>query len=95
MAINRIMSVRDGKAGIYLKPQFYLHLGQAMRDWDSLVNEPGSVFAKFPEDFTLFEMGTFDDENGQIQVHTVPMQLSSAREVQKITPSQATLRAAN
>jgi len=95
MAISRIISVRDGKAGIYMKPQINLHLGAVMREWEVVVNEPNSIFGKFPEDFTLFELGTFDDETGHIEHHTPPIQLSTAREVQKSHPSQATLRATN
>lgn len=95
MAISRIISVRDGKAGIYMKPSISLHLGSVMRDWETVVNAHDSIFGKFPEDFTLFELGTFDDETGHIVCHSPPTQLSTAREVQKSAPAQATLRAAN
>lgn len=95
MAINRIISIRDGKAGIFMKPSVGLHLGAILRDWEQVVNAPDSLFGKFPEDFTLFELGTFDDESGRISVHEHPEQLSTAREVQKNSPHQASLRAAN
>lgn len=95
MAMNRIISVRDEKAGVYMKPHFGLHMGAILREWEQVVNAPDSIFSKFPEDFTLFELGTFDDETGNILAHTPPRQLSTAREVQKISPQQASLRAAN
>ena len=94
MAIHRIISIRDGKAGIFMKPSVGLHLGAILRDWEQVVNAPESLFGKFPEDFTLCELGTFDDETGEVLPHKNPIQHSTAREVQKTSPAQGTLRAA-
>jgi len=61
-----IYSVYDSKAEAYMQPFFCQAAGQAIREFDNLVNSGDHPVAKHPEDYTLFEMGAWDDLTGEI-----------------------------
>lgn len=83
MAVYKIFAVRDEKTGVFNRPFFDLHVASALRSWTEACNEPTSPFCKFPEDFTLYEVGTFDDLEGRIKELPVPHKVSTASEVLK------------
>lgn len=51
----------DSKLEAYLTPFFAPNRGVAMRHFADLVSNPEHAFGKHPEDYTLFELGDFDD----------------------------------
>ncbi len=63
---HRIFVVFDSKAAAYLPPFFMPEAGQAVRVFSDMVNDPTHAFGKHPEDYTLFEIGTFDDREGRL-----------------------------
>ena len=78
--IYKIFSVYDSKAQIYTNP-FYQHNQQmAMRTFSDAINHPEHQFARNPEDYTLFEVGVFDDEHCEITMLTTPLPLGLAIE---------------
>lgn len=58
----KVFCVHDSKASAFLQPFFFPATGQALRAWETTVNDPQTQFNKYPSDFTLYEIGTFDDE---------------------------------
>lgn len=95
MAVLKVFSVRDEKIGIYMKPFMDAHLGNALRSWTEACNEPQSPFCKYPTDFTLYEVGTFDDLEGRLIPLTVPHKISTASEVIREPAEKLPFRAAN
>jgi len=65
-----IFTVYDSAARRYLEPFFAETQEVAMRMFRQLVNKEGHQFAKFPEDYTLFHLGTFNQESGLIDSGT-------------------------
>jgi len=66
---HRIFTVFDVKAQAYLPP-FCLHeRGLAIRAFADCVNSKDHQFGKHPGDYTLFEMGSFDDSKAVIDSH--------------------------
>ncbi len=63
---HRIFVVFDSKASAYLPPFFMPEAGQAVRVFSDMCNDSGHAFGKHPEDYTLFEIGTFDDRAGTL-----------------------------
>jgi len=64
--IHKIYSVYDSKSESYTPP-FYDHAeGRAIRTFSDCCNDPGHQFGMHPEDYTLFMVGTFDDDTGTI-----------------------------
>jgi len=64
--IHHIFSVYDSKAGAYTQPFYAVNARVAIRMFTELANDPKHTFGTHPEDFTLFELGTFDDATAQI-----------------------------
>jgi len=64
--LHHVFSVYDEKAEAYL-PVFQLPTSpMATRIFGECVNSREHQFGKHPGDYTLFVVGTFDDETGEI-----------------------------
>ncbi len=66
MQIHGIYSIFDTKAKAYYPPFFLPNTDLAVRIFSDQVNDTNHTFNKHPEDYTLFQIGTFDDENAFI-----------------------------
>lgn len=72
--------VRDEKAEAYLRPFFSDTRGSALRAFGDAVNDPQSPFFKHPADYTLFEIGSFNELSGQMTPATAIVSLGNAVE---------------
>jgi len=79
----KVFSVFDSKIGTFARPFFMKTQGEALRGWLDVVNDERSAFSKHPEDFTLFEIGSFEDEEGRFENHVTPISLGLALEFVK------------
>lgn len=57
----KIFTIYDSKATAYLQPFFMATTGQAIRAFTDATNDSKTQFYAHPEDFTLFEVGLYDD----------------------------------
>ncbi len=64
--ISNIYAVHDNKAVAFMAPFTTANAGTATRTFKEHVNNPETVFARHPNDFCLYEIGTFDDSTGEI-----------------------------
>lgn len=65
-----IFSVFDSKLAVYNTPFFMQREQAAIRSFTDAVNDPQTTLNKHPEDYTLFHIGDFDDDTGElIPVH--------------------------
>jgi len=78
--IHQIYTVFDSKVAGYLRPFFAQTKGAAVRDFSDAVNDPAHSFNRHAEDYTLFELGTFDDFNCQFIIHPTPLSIGKAQE---------------
>lgn len=62
----KIYSVYDSKTEAYLQPFFAPAHGSALRMFQQAVEEPGHQFHRFSADFTLFCIGSFDEQKGTL-----------------------------
>lgn len=62
----RIFSVFDSKAEAFLQPFFSPTAETALRSFKKAVNEDTSVWGDNPGDFTLFEIGDWDEHDGTL-----------------------------
>jgi len=58
--------IYDSKANAYLQPWFLSKREMATRVFSDCVNDPEHNFGRHPEDYTLFEIGDFDDQDAQV-----------------------------
>lgn len=60
-------SLFDEKAGVFSPPFFVGTEGLALRAVTDLVTDNRTTVARHPEDFVLYELGTFDDQTGIVE----------------------------
>ena len=65
----KIFTVYDSKAETYLPPFYMKTKGEAVRGWITTLNDPQSSFCQYPADFTLFELGDYDDQDSSFNLH--------------------------
>jgi len=65
--ILTIYSIFDTAAGAYMRPFFLQSDGQATRMFSDIATDPEHEVGKHPEDYTLVSIGTFNDNNGDIE----------------------------
>lgn len=66
---SKVFSVFDQKAGIYHSPFLTHNRATAMRMMSDVLSRGEHSFAAHPTDFTLFELGEFDDNSGTFECH--------------------------
>lgn len=84
--IQKMFTVFDSKAEAYLPPFFMNSKGVAIRSFSDTVNDPSSQFNKHPADFTLFELGEYNEQDATFKIHTAKISLGSANEFKKEQP---------
>lgn len=64
----QIYSVRDTKSQVFFQPKYFRNQAEAQRFLHDLTNSPGSdnLIHKYPEDYDLFHLGSYDQLSGQI-----------------------------
>lgn len=77
---HALFSVFDEKAAAYLPPFTFAQKGQAIRAFTDTLADENSQIAKHPEDYTLFELGAYDDATGLIDPHPTPQVIGKAIE---------------
>lgn len=82
--IVKMFSVYDSKAEAYSTPQFYQTKGIAVRAFIEAIKQEDTPFCKYPEDFTLFEVGEFDDSFCGFNLHVTPISIGKAIEFKSI-----------
>lgn len=82
---SKVYTVYDSKIEAYMSPFLMQTKGQAIRAFSDTVNDPDSKngFHQHPEDFTLFEIGEYDDQTGVYTMHEAKISLGTATEFKK------------
>lgn len=88
---HKIVSVFDSKVGIYDTPTIFRSRGEALRSWQTVVNDAGTPFSKYPADYSLFEIADFDPEKGIVIPCDPRVNLGSALEFKKVAPTNGEL----
>lgn len=73
----KMFSVYDSKVGAYMKPFYLRSAAEAIREMTDAIVEPKCVFYKHPEDYCLFEVGTFDELTGDFNIYEARVSLGS------------------
>jgi len=88
MSKKSCFAILDVKANAFMTPFFHATPGQAIRDFSAAVRKGGSVISDYPDDFTLYHIGIFDDLSGLLEPVNPPAFLSRATEhVQPAEPA--------
>lgn len=76
--LKNVYTVLDSKSGIFGHPFVAINHNIALRDFCAAAHDGQSTISKFPADFTLFSIGTFDDETGTVETFSAPVNLGIA-----------------
>jgi len=92
--ILKVFAIYDSAVGAYMQPFFMQSKGAAIRAFKDHANDRESQTAKHPSDFTLFELGSYNDENGFFENLTTPLSLGTAFEhvTKEEVPTAASIR---
>lgn len=77
--ISGVYSVFDAKAELFGQPLFAANVAVAIRAFTAAVQSEDHDFHKFAEDYTLFEIASFDAETGLFNVLDTPKPLVRAQ----------------
>lgn len=75
-----VFAVRDSVAGYFNPPFVTRSLGEAERGFTDAVRDPKHPFNAHPEDYELFQLGTYDDGTGMFEVG-VPVSVAHGKAV--------------
>lgn len=81
--ILQVMAVYDAKARSYAKPFFVAHVDVGKRAFMTHANTPGNEMYENPEDFTLFHLGSWNDENARYLDTVEPVQVAFAANIKE------------
>lgn len=76
--IKKIYSVFDSATGVYSAPFLSVTQPEALRSWYKACQDDQLPFKSSPADFSLFELGSFDDSEGSFLCHKAPLNLGTA-----------------
>jgi hypothetical protein len=63
---SEIFAVYDSKAAYFMQPFFSRNAETALRMFREIIQDPQTQVHKFPEDYTLFHIGTYSAADGMI-----------------------------
>lgn len=75
--IHILVATYDIKTGVYARPTAFITDAQAVRSFGEAVNDKTTEFNKHPEDYSIFNIGSYDDNTGEIKP-SKPVQLAQA-----------------
>lgn len=62
----RVFTIHDSASSAFMRPFFSQAPGAAIREFSDLVNGEKHPVSSHPEDYTLYEIGKFDESTGKL-----------------------------
>ena len=75
-----VFAIYDSKAEAFLQPWFSPTKATAIRSFSQAANEETSDFNRFAEDYTLFEIGSWEPASGVLVMSEAKVPLGTALE---------------
>lgn len=86
MAVHLLCAVRDSASGLFGRPNQFVNLAVAHRAFQQEVRSPDSgALNTNPEDFELYQIGTYEDTTGTLSPFEQPQMLARGKDVQSST----------
>ncbi len=73
--LHKIFSVYDSKVEAYLQPFFLNNNATAIRAITDCLSDSSHTFARHPQDYVLFDLGTFNDSSATWELLAAPNSL--------------------
>jgi len=78
-----VVAVFDNAVKAFGRPVFVPAVGAAIRSFIDEVNGKDTELSKHPEDFELFQLGSFNEEDGQFIQLAKPLSLMLAKNARR------------
>ena len=76
---HKIFTIRDSKASCYDSRLLVQRTtSEGLRTFQTLVQDANTMVGKYPEDFSFFELGEFDEISAKFKLHPSPVNLGLA-----------------
>jgi len=84
--VNKLLlfSVFDSKAAAFLRPFWSETVGVAARIFTDAANDPQHEFCRHAEDYTLFQLASFDQVRGVVEPWVAPESVCTAVAVRRV-----------
>ncbi|QXP08374.1 MAG: nonstructural protein [Arizlama microvirus] len=69
--ITHAYSIYDRKGLVYSPPFFAAQDGLAVRSFTDAANDPATTISRYPDDYVLYRVGSYDDASGSLLPATV------------------------
>lgn len=77
----KVFTLFDSAAAAYMAPFYLPTAGVAIRQLQEAKADPKSALSQHAQDFTLYELGTFDPATGIHTLHQAPVRVLALNEV--------------
>lgn len=77
----KVYSFYDVRVSAYMTPFFARADGEAIRLADQEANRDGSQIAGYPEDYSVYRVGTWDEGTGRLEREQEPVPIVQCREL--------------
>lgn len=67
-----IYTIFDKKAETYMRPMYTPHIVEIQRSLTANLKDKTSTLSQFPEDYSLFKLGTYDIKSAIYKLHENP-----------------------
>ena len=74
----KIFALNDSKLGEFGQPFFFQASGQAVRFLQDLVRDPKTSISQHPEDFRIYQLGSYSPNSGTFENLPAPEYLAKA-----------------
>lgn len=96
--MQKLFQIYDSKSETWVYPTPHPARGQAIRSFSDGVNDhrtPNNVLAAHPADFTLFEVGEYDDRTGIVSMYESRISVVNGLDVKVVEEQQKPQRESN
>lgn len=77
----KIYCVYDSKVESFGTPFFFKTKGEALRGFTEIANDGKTQIGRYPADFTLFEVGDYDERSCKFDLYNTPISVVIAIEL--------------
>lgn len=91
--LTNAFAVKDIKSALFSQPHFVETKGVAIRSFATACEDPNTNLNKYPSDFSLYHIGTYNIESGQLTAISKPEQIANASEFVPNPPSLSQISA--
>lgn len=86
-----LLSIYDEKTRLFSLPLCSPTVDSAIREFTKAIRDSQAMQDKFPQDYVLFDLGTFDDLSGMIHPHDSPIPCAFGRDLYRSPVDPANL----